>query len=79
MSKDEQLKRVQTAVDLLGEHFDTVQVFVTRHEPAEAGGTETVNLGCGNWYARYGQVVEWIVKQDAQAQRHATIKDDEDE
>lgn len=52
MSEREQdMARVQKALDLLSEHFDTVQIFVTRHED---GGTRAANLGSGNWYARYG-------------------------
>lgn len=48
----------------LGEHFDTVQVFCTRHEPGSDDGTVTVAFGTGNWFGRYGQVREWVVKQD---------------
>ena len=37
----------------LREHFDAVQIFVSRHE----GKTGTINAqwGEGNWFARYGQ------------------------
>jgi hypothetical protein len=42
----------------LAEHYDTVQIFCTRHEPTEAG-TVAVSFGYGNSYARLGQVREW--------------------
>jgi hypothetical protein len=65
MSDTEQsdLSKVQKAVDELGEHFDTVQILVTRHESTK-GGTINVALGTGNWHARYGQVRTWLVAQD---------------
>jgi hypothetical protein len=72
MEDTEDLKRVQAALDTLSEHFDTVHVFATRHESGEQGGTVNVNLGVGNWFARYGQIQEWLVKQEEvtrQAQR----------
>ncbi len=52
------------ALHSLGEHFDSVHIFATRHEPAEAKGTITFNDGVGNWYARYGQIREWLLQAD---------------
>ena len=48
---------VEAAITQLTKHFDTVQVFVTRVE-----GQQTLAFanGVGNWYARYGQVGEWL-------------------
>jgi hypothetical protein len=48
------------------EHFDTVQIFATRHVDSETG-TVGAQHGEGNWYARRGQVAEWLVKQDARS------------
>jgi hypothetical protein len=62
--RDEDLRRVQEAVNVLVEHFDAVHVFATRHEPEEEGGTASVQIGAGNWFARYGQIKEWTIKQD---------------
>jgi hypothetical protein len=59
--------RVKSAVAALGEHFDTVQIFVTRSEPD--GETVTVQLGSGNWCAREGFVREWLVRQDERARQ----------
>ncbi len=62
--KDPNVIIVQTVVDSLGEHFDTVQVFVTRHEAAASDGTRHLAIGSGNFFARYGQVQMWIASND---------------
>lgn len=58
---EQDMKQIQTHISALGEFFDTVQIFVTRVE-----GENTVNAhaGSGNWFARAGQIKEWVVKQD---------------
>ena len=61
---DEDQRRVQAALDALGEHFDSVMIFVTLHTSTE-DGTEAYAKGIGNWYARYGQVVEWVNREEA--------------
>lgn len=55
---------VKRFAEALGEHFDTVQIFVTRHESGTYGGTLNINYGVGNWPARYGQVSHWMLKQN---------------
>lgn len=45
------------------EHFDTVQIFVTR-EKGEDSSTVNAHCGGGNWFARYGQVRNWMVQAD---------------
>lgn len=64
-SQDDQL--VTKAIEQLGEHFDTIQIFATRYTGGEKGGTVHVCKGDGNWYARYGQVVEWINREEESA------------
>lgn len=68
MSEEEEQKAnlaiVQEHVDKLGEHFDTVQIYVTRYESHKEGGTVNINLGTGNWFTRFGQVKEWAVRVD---------------
>lgn len=56
-SHDEKI--VNAAVADLLRHFDTVQIFVTRQEPGNAG-TVGFSDGLGNWYARMGQVRQWV-------------------
>lgn len=55
---------IERCIDELRKRFDTVEIFVTRQEH---GGkdSDTVGFatGCGNWYARYGQIAEWLDTQ----------------
>ena len=60
---DADMERLKKATNELGKHFDTVQIFVTRHAP-EHEGTIRICWGSGNWFARYGQVTHWKVKED---------------
>jgi hypothetical protein len=54
-------------------HFDTAQVFVTRQEGPD---TVAASRGLGNWYARVGQVQEWL---DNGGAMHVCEDKDEDE
>lgn len=58
-----ELELLEKHVNQLAEHFDTVQIFVTRTD-AQEDGTVNANKGAGNWFARYGQVQNWILKAD---------------
>lgn len=58
----------------LQEHFDSVQIFVTRHEPAEHNGTIVADMGVGNWYARFGQIKEWMNREEEIARQHARMR-----
>ena len=64
------IERVRPHAEALAAKFDTVQIFVTRHD-ATTGGTVSVNLGEGNQYARRGQVREWLLMDEAVSQRDA--------
>ncbi len=68
---DADVVRVRKAVSELGEHFDSVQIFCTRHESGEHEGTLKFTLGEGNWFARYGQVREWLIVQDEGSRENA--------
>ena len=48
---------IEHAKALLSEHFEAVQIFASRDE---GGGTMHVETGSGNFYARYGQIREWL-------------------
>lgn len=62
--KEQDMDRVKKAAHELIEHFDTVQIFCTRHESGELDGTVNVNFGKGNWFTRYGQVQSWFIKEN---------------
>lgn len=65
------LERIKRSVATLGEFFDTVQVFCTKSIGEDAGNTTSFHTGSGNWFARYGQVREWLIKKDEQAREEA--------
>jgi hypothetical protein len=50
----------------LSEHFDNVQIFASCN-PSEvgeaAGDTNTYRSGVGNWWARVGQVRDFVDEQ----------------
>jgi len=72
---EDRLVEVQKAVNKLSELFDTVQIFVTSHEPVELDGTATHANGTGNFYARIGHVQEWLQQKDVQA-AHEIMRED---
>lgn len=70
------LDLVEKHVKQLGEFFDSVQIFTTRHEQGEKDGTINIALGCGNWFSRYGQVRDYLVKQDERTRKYIQREDD---
>lgn len=75
--REQDLAMVKQHCEQLIEHFDTVQIFATRCDGTE-DGTVAVQLGLGNWYAREGQVREWIVKNDEVARIEARKDEEKD-
>ncbi len=65
------IKRIEACLQHLGEYFDAVHIFATRHEAGEEGGTIKVQKGVGNWYARYGQIHEFMITTDEDARIYA--------
>lgn len=63
-ARDKDLAIVTTHLEQLSEHFESVQIFCNRHEHGELDGTVQVQKGSGNWFARYGQVKQWVVEQE---------------
>jgi hypothetical protein len=60
----------------LAEHFDTVQIFVT-HQEGEI--TTSAIEGAGNWFARYGQVRQWVEYEHKHVNLDEPDGDDEDD
>lgn len=56
-------KRIDDALKTLSEHFDSVHIFVTRHE-GSLDGSIAANVSSGNYYARYGQIREWVLMNE---------------
>lgn len=61
--KKEDLARIDKALQTLSEFFDTVQIHATRYDSA-SGQTCRIDKGTGNWFARYGQIKAWVVRED---------------
>ena len=59
---DDDEKIINSALDMLVEHFDTVQIFCSRHEANKENGTVGFQAGRGNMYAREGQIKSWLTK-----------------
>ena len=67
-TEDLVLKRALVA---LREHFDTVQIFVTK---MKGDDTWDATKGSGNMLARKCQAQEWLVRQDENMRIHQRIR-----
>jgi len=65
---------VDSELSKMIERFDSVQIFVTRHS-GEADNTAAYETGGGNFYARLGQISEWLAIQDQYQRQHAVRQD----
>jgi hypothetical protein len=75
MTPDEQEAFINKHVGQIAEHFDCVQILVSRTNPD--GNTETVFMGSGNWYARKGMADELLKKDLAGTFREMLHPDDD--
>lgn len=73
------LERVRKCCESLAEHFDSVQILCTRNTGEKDGNTVNVSMGRGNWFARYGQIREWLTKQEEGARWQARKDADSDQ
>jgi len=74
---DEDQKLVREMVGKLLEHYDSVQIFVTRQN-GEKQVTESFETGGGNFFAHMGQIHEWCSIQDQFQREYARKKDSEE-
>lgn len=54
---------LERAIAQLGEHFESVRIFVTVRDGAK-GTTTALATGGGNYHAQLGQVREWLWAQE---------------
>lgn len=59
-------KAMEQCIKILSEHFETVSIFTSNYVGGEKD-TEFRYVGYGNWFARFGQVYDWITKQKHRA------------
>jgi len=74
---DPEIQIVHNAAAQLMEHFDAVQIFVTRYDSKD--GTVQINHGRGNYYARRGQVDWWRTIEDEDCRERTRKTDDGEE
>ncbi len=67
---------VNTHLNGLSEHFDSVQILATRLEPD--GRTVATILGSGNWYARTG-LARFFLDQDQATTQDAIFVESEEQ
>lgn len=73
-------KALEQAIKILSEHFETVSIFTSNYVGGDKD-TEFRYAGYGNWFARFGQLVEWVEKQHhrARLEEEDDYKDKEDD
>lgn len=75
---DEDVQRLENALKTLTEYYDAVHIFANRAVGEEDGNTIFVSRGRGNWFARYGQVKEWVIRSEELTKVKARKEDDAD-
>jgi hypothetical protein len=55
---------VRRAAKALSEHFENVRIFCNSTVPGEDKVNYFFSYGTGNWFAQYGQVVDWVTRMD---------------
>lgn len=78
MSEDESSQIENLAEECaakLMEHADSVRIFITIHtgDKSETFGYST---GLGNFQAQYGQIREWMIRQDERVKIHARSEEE---
>lgn len=61
---------IRKHVDELAEHWESVHIFVSQHEGSN-DRSRGVNIGAGNWFARFGQIKEWTVYEEERIKMEA--------
>lgn len=59
--KQKQFKILTENCNRLMEHFDSVHIFASAEH---VDGSISVHIGKGNWYTRFGQIKEWIIREE---------------
>lgn len=57
--REKKMDLIMNQVKILQASFDSVQIFCTKDEP-DQDATSHFSGGGGNWFARFGQVVDWL-------------------
>lgn len=66
------LDRMREFLKSIEDHVGSCRVFITFPSPHHASTTGTTSLGLGDYYAQYGSVREWLVRQESVMRSEAT-------
>ncbi len=72
------LKWLNRIADTLDERFDSVVVLVTRRDITTKCRTIHFSVARGNYYAKMGQIREYLAKEDEASRMEVRDEDDED-
>ena len=67
---DKKSDLLKNQAKMLMDSFDTVALFATKYNP-ENGSTDLFCEGKGNYFARYAQVRDWVIRQEFRLQAEA--------
>ncbi len=63
--------------------LDSIQIVATKSERMSEhktdGGTRVIQMGAGNYYARFGSMKEWVIKEEAAQSKGYADTDREEE
>lgn len=68
--RDELVKKVDAAINVLREHFQHVQILVSWEAEDGTQNTYDIFRGKGNWYARVGMAREFLTRDVSHTQAH---------
>lgn len=74
---DELVKIIRSHASKIMEHVDSVQIIATVKDGED---TTFLQVGLGNWFARFGSVREWLIKQEERTredERHDQLEDND--
>lgn len=69
---EKELKKTASQLKSFG--FDSVRIITTIDNGAE---TISMHHGIGNFYAQYGAVKEWVIRQEEYTKQNARQEDDD--
>lgn len=59
-----EIECVRSCLKVILEHWDNVQIVVSRFDADDEGDTDTFAAGSGNWHARMNMIRELIIKRE---------------
>jgi hypothetical protein len=74
--RDEFAEKMRRVAEDLGEHAESVRIFCTIKRDDNGSGTQLIARGCGNWYAQYGSVKEWVLRAEEEVRLEERPEDD---